>query len=285
MFRVFETPKLLVIELELMDRKNLHELLQAAPQGRLPEGRAADVAVGLVQALLALRRQGICHRDLKLSNLVLARGFGERFHSLSSPELRAGLRLIDFGMAAYADAAGRLTGRCGTPGYVAPEILCSKPGAGYEANVDMFSVGVILFTLLCGFEPFQREDVAHTLRANRDCDFGFPPAARVSPQAQAFVRALLVTDPARRLDPRAALEHPWLRPGGPRSAAAAGATDLATAWAEPGPADGGRKRREPQHRSQSQERGRETSSARAPKEALGRPDSHHSPAPPLCLLS
>lgn len=208
--RVFETPSLLVIEMELMDRCNLHELLRTSKDRKFSESRAADVAIALVRILEQLDYYRVAHRDVKLSNVTLIRGRGERFHFLSPFELRSGLRLIDFGMATYIDPQGMLTGRCGTPGYVAPEILACKQGARYTSNVDMFSVGVIVYTLLCGREPFQRGNTQDTLRANRKCEVDLE-GMDLSGQAKHFLINVLEANPHKRLTPSHALEHPWLR--------------------------------------------------------------------------
>ncbi|GBG33515.1 SH3 domain-containing protein PJ696.02 [Hondaea fermentalgiana] len=207
--RVFETQSLLVIETELMDRRNLHELLRTSKDRRFSEPRAADVAIALLRILQQLQYYRVAHRDIKLSNVTLLRGRGDRFRYLSPFELRSGLRLIDFGMATYIDRQGTLTGRCGTPGYVAPEILACKSGGRYPANVDIFSVGVLVCTLLCGREPFQRGTTQATMVANRNCELDLANED-MSRDAVDFLTKVLTRDPARRLAPAQALAHPWL---------------------------------------------------------------------------
>jgi serine/threonine protein kinase len=111
-----------------------------------------------------------------------------------------------------------VTGRCGTPGWCAPELLRAKPNARYPAGgLDLFSLGVAVFTLLCGREPFHRVDVAETLRSNRNCELAFLDTqgwTGVSEPARHFCRALLVQEPRDRITLQGALQHPWLRARG-----------------------------------------------------------------------
>ncbi len=78
-------------------------------------------------------------------------------------------------MACKASSDGTLKGRCGTPGYVAPEILCADVNEPYDANVDMFSIGVVSYVLLCGYEPFDGGCPTLRLRSNKLCHWDFNP--------------------------------------------------------------------------------------------------------------
>eukprot|EP00903_Cladosiphon_okamuranus_P008364 g8042.t1 len=92
-------------------------------------------------------KNGIVHRDLKPENLLYS----------DFDEEKAVLKLADFGLAKLCSENAMLNTACGTPGYVAPEILESRP---YGKEVDMWSVGVIAYILLCGFPPFYDENSA-----------------------------------------------------------------------------------------------------------------------------
>jgi len=210
--KVFELRDYLILEMDLMDRLNLFQVLQASPKKCFSEVRAADVAIGLLGCLQLLEQSRISHRDIKLSNIVLSQGAGKGFEELSSKGLREALHIIDFGMAAYVADDNMLTGRCGTPGYVAPDILRAGHGEYYHSNVDIFSVGVVIYTLLCGFEPFQRQDLQQTLKANKECSFEFhaPYWNSISSDAKDFISKVLIAEPEHRLSPSAALAHPWL---------------------------------------------------------------------------
>ncbi len=116
---------------------------------------------------------------------------------------------------------------CGTPGYVAPEIL---EGKAYTKSVDMWSVGVILYILLCGFPPFYDENNAALfaqIKAGR-YDFPSPYWDGISESAKDLIRRLLVVDPARRMAAPDVLAHPWIRD----SSSASHDTPLGSAVAE-----------------------------------------------------
>lgn len=102
---------------------------------------------------------------------------------------------------------------CGTPVYVAPEILDANPKYGLQ--VDMWSIGVILFILLCGSPPFFEEDNHKLFAKIRRCDYNFddPCWRSVSELAMSLVRALLVLDPLERLTAKQFLAHPWCQEG------------------------------------------------------------------------
>ncbi|CAM9663528.1 unnamed protein product, partial [Choristocarpus tenellus] len=106
---------------------------------------------------------GVCHRDVKLSNLLFP-GTGD---------ISGNVVLADFGMAARVGPDGLVRGRCGTPGYVAPEILHAKVKEGYGINVDAFSVGVVAYTVLCGYEPFYGRNEENLIAANKAANFEF----------------------------------------------------------------------------------------------------------------
>ena len=80
---------------------------------------------------------------------------------------------LDFGMAGFKDKENLLRGRCGTPGYVAPDILKAGVHEGYPLNVDMFSIGVVIYTLLCGYEPFYGTDDAQLIKSNKNVNYEF----------------------------------------------------------------------------------------------------------------
>ncbi|XP_013397255.1 calcium/calmodulin-dependent protein kinase type IV-like [Lingula anatina] len=99
---------------------------------------------------------------------------------------------------------------CGTPGYCAPEVLQGNP---YSTAVDMWSVGVITYILLCGYEPFycDNEKEMYKKIIKGDYMFDAPWWDDVSENAKDLVRQLLKVDPAERLTSSQALEHPWLK--------------------------------------------------------------------------
>lgn len=101
-----------------------------------------------------------------MQNITFPIGGTSRLHDMT-------IKLADFGMAGFVGSDGLLRGRCGTPGYVAPEILLAGAHEGYSMNVDMFSIGVVAYILLCGYEPFYGEDDKQLIKANKEVDYEF----------------------------------------------------------------------------------------------------------------
>jgi len=156
---------------------------------------------------LSLHRLGIAHRDIKLSNITFPRS--ER--DLSDECENIFIKLADFGMAGFVGKDGKLRGRCGTPGYVAPDILRAGINEAYGINVDLFSIGVVAYTLLCGYEPFYGTDDQELIRANKAIEYEFhqPEWAEVSSLAQDWIYHTLA-GPEMRMSPIEARQHPWL---------------------------------------------------------------------------
>ena len=140
------------------------------------------------------------HRDLKPENLI--------FRAPGSCDLV----IADFGLAEFCDAEEYLFVRCGTPGYVAPEILKAGTRAGYGNQVDIFSAGVTLYLMLSGVEPFYGESEKELVEDNTQCEIDFPSKYwdKISEPAKDLVRKMLYADPKTRLTAKEALQHPWL---------------------------------------------------------------------------
>jgi polo-like kinase 1 len=124
------------------------------------------------------------------------------------------IKLGDFGLATKLEFEGeRKRTVCGTPNYIAPEIIDNtgnSPGHSYE--VDVWSLGVIVYTLLIGRPPFETSDVKATYKKIRNCEYSFPDTVQVSEQAKSLIRGILVLDPAKRLKIDEILEHPFFAP-------------------------------------------------------------------------
>ena len=156
-----------------------------------------------LSGLEALHSHSVVHRDLKPENLLLMdrRGTG-----------LVDLRIADFGAAHILQPSEVVTQRAGTPGHMAPEILS---GQAYGLPVDLWSLGVILFTLLSGRPPFDGRDEAKEEKdiiAGRWSMSHDPNWNVVSEEAKGVVKALLATDPKHRPRVDEALQLPWMRP-------------------------------------------------------------------------
>lgn len=194
---IFETDTDIALVLELVTGGELFDRI--VERGYYSERDAAHVIKQILEAVAYLHENGVVHRDLKPENLLYA--------DLS---LDAPLKIADFGLSKIIDDQVTMKTVCGTPGYCAPEIL---RGNAYGPEVDMWSVGVILYILLCGFEPFfdpRGDQYMYSRILNCDYEFVSPWWDEVSLNAKDLVSKLIVLDPHKRLTVREALQHPWV---------------------------------------------------------------------------
>ena len=152
----------------------------------------------MVEAVGHCHKLNIVHRDLKPENL-LYRG----------PLPDNTLKLADFGLAQIITPLTHLRTACGTPGYVAPEIL---QGKDYDKGVDMWSLGVILYILLCGFPPFYEDHTPELFRLIKKGQFDFPSPYwdDIDDSAKDLIKKLLVVDPKKRYSAADVFTHPWM---------------------------------------------------------------------------
>ncbi|KAJ8278718.1 hypothetical protein COCON_G00057840 [Conger conger] len=194
---IFETETEIALILELVTGGELFDRI--VERGYYSERDAAHVIKQILEAVAYLHENGVVHRDLKPENLLYA--------DLS---LDAPLKIADFGLSKIIDEQVTMKTVCGTPGYCAPEIL---RGNAYGPEVDMWSVGVILYILLCGFEPFfdpRGDQYMYSRILNCDYEFVSPWWDEVSVNAKDLVSKLIVQDPVKRLTVQQALQHPWV---------------------------------------------------------------------------
>eukprot|EP01017_Pseudomicrothorax_dubius_P005618 TRINITY_DN11451_c0_g1_i1.p1 TRINITY_DN11451_c0_g1~~TRINITY_DN11451_c0_g1_i1.p1 ORF type:complete len:530 (+),score=83.11 TRINITY_DN11451_c0_g1_i1:266-1855(+) len=162
------------------------------------EEKAQSVIGDLLRILAMLHEKGIAHRDLKPGNILLTE---------KGP--MATLKLVDFGFAHNFNSTSEIIyPRCGTPGYLAPEIFDEK--VIITTKVDMFAVGVILYCVLTsGFVPFHDKEAKQVLRKNSACivDFNCPQLSHVSEEGKDLLKRLLERDPVKRISAVDALKH------------------------------------------------------------------------------
>ena len=194
---VFETEDTLYIVTEMVTGGELFDRIVS--KGSYTEKDAATLVVKFLEALDYIHDKGIVHRDLKPENLLL-----------KSKDNDTDVKLADFGLSKILGSEVMMQTACGTPGYVAPEILLAK---GYGKEVDLWSLGVITYILICGFPPFYNENIPLLFESIMKAEFDYPPEywGHVSDDAIEFIDALLVVDYKKRLTAKQALKHPWLR--------------------------------------------------------------------------
>ncbi|KAJ2891001.1 Calcium/calmodulin-dependent protein kinase type I, partial [Coemansia aciculifera] len=201
----FETSRNVYIITELCTGGELFEhILCRKPE--FTEHDAAGVVRQIVEGVSFLHDHGIVHRDIKAENCLF-----------KTPAPDSTLAIADFGMSRIigmgenGESNGALTTLCGTPGYMAPEMVLKT---GHGRPVDMWAVGVIAYFILCGNTPFERDNPRAEAHAVVACDYAFEPKdhwRHISPAAQHFIAALLVYNPEKRMTAAQALVHPWLQ--------------------------------------------------------------------------
>ncbi|XP_078065066.1 calcium/calmodulin-dependent protein kinase type 1-like, partial [Mustelus asterias] len=119
------------------------------------------------------------------------------------------IMISDFGLSKIEETGRFLSTACGTPGYVAPEVLEQKP---YGKSVDCWSIGIISYILLCGYPPFYHENDSELFKQILKAEFEFDPPYwdDISESAKDFIRHLLVREPEKRHTCEEALKHPWI---------------------------------------------------------------------------
>nr|CAD1842258.1 unnamed protein product [Ananas comosus var. bracteatus] len=174
------------------------ELFHRVAKGRLREDVARKYFQQLVSAVNFCHARGVYHRDIKAENLLV--------------DENGDLKVSDFGLSAVADQMrqdGLFHTFCGTPAYVAPEVLARK---GYDAaKADIWSCGVVLFVLMAGYLPFQDRNLNVMYRKIYKGAFRCP--RWFSPELTRLLHRILDTNPERRITIPEIMENRWFRKG------------------------------------------------------------------------
>eukprot|EP00029_Vermamoeba_vermiformis_P001264 TRINITY_DN11434_c0_g1_i1.p1 TRINITY_DN11434_c0_g1~~TRINITY_DN11434_c0_g1_i1.p1 ORF type:complete len:363 (-),score=35.43 TRINITY_DN11434_c0_g1_i1:73-1161(-) len=172
------------------------------------EEQARTILKQIGSAVYYLHSHGVVHRDLKLENLMW-----------SQPNESGTVKIIDFGLARFAAGdEDALNSPCGTPGYTAPELAVrilnhrSSKILNYTRSVDMWSLGIIAYTLLCGYPPFSSEDDEELLEMSAEGLYSFPSPYwdGISKEAKNLVARLLTKDPSKRITAKMFLADAWI---------------------------------------------------------------------------
>lgn len=194
---IYETPTQIYIVLELVTGGELFDRIVS--RGHYSEKDAAKAVKEMLIAVKHLHDNGVIHRDLKPENLL--------YENLS-PDAK--LKIADFGLSKIIGSEVTTNTVCGTPGYCAPEVIRGK---NYNASVDLWSVGVIAYILLCGYEPFVDDDERKMYKKilKGQFEFDLPYWENITENAKDLVEKLLKVDVKQRLTVEKALNHPWVR--------------------------------------------------------------------------
>ncbi|XP_030211186.1 calcium/calmodulin-dependent protein kinase type 1D [Gadus morhua] len=193
---IYESPDHLYLIMQLVSGGELFDRI--VEKGFYTEKDASTLIRQVLDAVSYLHQMGIVHRDLKPENLLY-------FNPLDESKIM----ISDFGLSKMEGSGDVMSTACGTPGYVAPEVLAQKP---YSKAVDCWSIGVIAYILLCGYPPFYDENDSKLFEQilKADYEFDAPYWDDISDSAKDFISSLMEKEPTLRFTCEQALRHPWI---------------------------------------------------------------------------
>ena len=187
---VFESEKNFLMVLEYAGGGDL--LHYVRNKGKLKEEEAKKIFKQIVQGAMAIHDAGILHRDFKLDNILL-------------DSHCSNIKICDFGVSKILRPGETIIDQCGTPAYLAPEII---KNLGYEGfSVDVWSLGVVLYTMICGTIPFKASSLNDLHKVILTGVFEVP--GEISDLAKDLMRIMIVVEPNARCTLEDVLKHPW----------------------------------------------------------------------------
>ena len=185
-----ETEKYILLVMENVLGGDLLSFIKK--RNKLPEKTAKFIFKQLLQSLKYIHNKNIVHRDIKLDNILI--------------DLNNNIKLCDFGVGKYiSDNHELLYDQCGTPAYIAPEVVA---GEGYEGfPVDLWSSGVVLYSLLMGSIPFKAQNINEL--QGLIMSGNYKKTTGISKNANDLLNKLLEINPKKRINVEEALNHPW----------------------------------------------------------------------------
>ncbi|KAJ3372122.1 protein kinase, AMP-activated, alpha 2 catalytic subunit [Allomyces arbusculus] len=192
-YEVHETKDQIFIVMEHVSGGELFEYIVS--ERRVRESEARVFYRQLLSAMHYCHASAIVHRDLKPENLLL--------------DANKSLRIIDFGLSTMFQPDSLLETFCGSPFYAAPEMIAGRKYTGPE--VDVWSLGVILFALVCGHLPFVNENVKELYKEIAAAKYTCPP--HLSTEVMHLIQRMIVVDPKKRATLQEVLDHPWVNDG------------------------------------------------------------------------
>ncbi|KAM9893786.1 hypothetical protein OXX79_009127 [Metschnikowia pulcherrima] len=191
----FEDDVNVYILLEICPNQSLMELLKTRKRVSEPEVRFFMVQI--IGAIKYLHSRRVIHRDLKLGNIFF------------DPDMN--LKIGDFGLASVLPPTdSRKYTICGTPNYIAPEVLGGKQ-TGHSFEVDIWAIGIMMYALLVGKPPFQAKDVNVIYERIKKTEYSFPADKPISENAKALITDLLSLNPLNRPTINEILDYPWFK--------------------------------------------------------------------------
>jgi 5'-AMP-activated protein kinase catalytic alpha subunit len=189
LYEIIETPKQLYLIMEYAPGGELFDFIVQSQRVKEPE--ACRFFHQIIAGVEYLHKLGIVHRDLKPENLLL--------------DHKKNIKIVDFGLSNTYKTGETLKTACGSPCYAAPEMIAGKRYLG--SNVDIWSCGVILFAMICGYLPFEDPNTANLYKKILSGEYTIPKF--VSAEARELIQAILNTDPEKRFKIADIRKHPW----------------------------------------------------------------------------
>lgn len=189
---VIETDEVVCLVTEYAPKGDLFDYI--VRHGKLDENEGRRIFGQLIAGVGYCHENMVVHRDLKPENVLMDSDYN--------------IKIADFGLSSKWAPGERLTESCGSPNYAAPEIITK--GRTYEGpEVDVWSSGVVLYTLLCGCLPFDDENVAGLFKKIKKGRYSLP--GHLSAEAKDLIRRMLTVDPAERIGLSEISDHPWFK--------------------------------------------------------------------------
>lgn len=188
---VFESEENFLIVMEYMQGGDLLNYLKT--NGKMPEDLCKKVFLQVVLGAITIHKHGVLHRDFKLDNILLDKSLTK-------------IKICDFGVSKLVHKGEIIMDQCGTPAYLAPEIVLDKGYEGYWS--DIWSLGVLLFCMVCGTVPFKANTLSDLHKAILLGKYEFPEF--VSEAVKDLIRKMLQIVPNKRILLENILKHEWL---------------------------------------------------------------------------
>lgn len=189
LYETIDTTKQLMLVMELVKGRSMHGHLKGKEGRRVNEEEARGLLHQIVDGIHYCHQRNVSHRDIKMENLLL--------------DEHENVKIIDFGFATCVPEGTRLKVFCGTPSYMAPEIVNKREYYGPPA--DMWAIGVLMYAMICGTYPFKAASDRELYRKISKGVFTFPVAVSVA--ASDLITRLLQVDPKKRPTSEEVLHH------------------------------------------------------------------------------
>ncbi|CAG9318879.1 unnamed protein product [Blepharisma stoltei] len=193
LYETIETPRSINLILEYVPGCSLQEYVKRRASRRLEEGEARKIFKQIMEGIAYFHSKNISHRDIKLENVLI--------------DQNQQIKLIDFGFGVYIPETRRVKLFCGTPSYMAPEIVMKKEHLSQPA--DIWAAGVLLYVLLAGIFPFRAPHHKELYQKIQKGSFSMPE--NISLEAKHLIHKMLNYDPQQRISAGNALQEPWLQ--------------------------------------------------------------------------